>query len=61
MTNIEKRLFNTERALVSLWSLLEPTCGEVTKKAIDLMISDYFDAQVSLGVEFNGDFMRGEV
>ncbi len=49
MTDIEKRLQNTERALIGLWSLMQDTMPPAYAQDIDAMINDYFDANAGLG------------
>lgn len=53
MTDIEKRLANTEYAFLALWNLLGPTIDPQVEFAIDQMVGDYFDANESLGADFS--------
>lgn len=52
MTDIEKRLVNTETALVALWSLLEDTFPPAYADSVATMMEEYFDANKSLGSVF---------
>jgi arylsulfatase A-like enzyme len=56
MTNIEKRLINTERALVAFYSLIEDNLTTETKEAVSKMMEEYFDSNVSLGGNFDSNF-----
>ena len=53
MTNEDKRLANTEYAMVALWNMIGPTLNTELLFAVDQMIGDYFDANKSLGADFN--------
>ena len=53
MTDIEKRLQNTERALIALWSLMKETMPPEYQENIDRMVSEYFDANYALGSVFD--------
>ncbi len=53
MTNIQKRVENTEVALVALWSLIEDTLPQEHREATTQMMNDFFDANVELGAEFD--------
>lgn len=51
MTNIEKRLQNTERALVALWALIGETMPHHVIGGASQMMEEYFEAQGALGSE----------
>jgi len=53
MTNIEKRLQNTERALLALWVLIKDTMPPAYADAVQDMMSDYFDANTELGSDLD--------
>ena len=53
MTDMEKRLANTEYAFMALWNLLSPSLPAQTAFTIDQMVGDYFDANSSLGADFS--------
>ena len=53
MTDIEKRLQNTERALIALWSLMKDTMPPAYQEDIDRMVNEYFDANSALGSDFD--------
>ena len=53
MTDIEKRLANTESALIALWSLTKETMPPQYQKDIDKMMNEYFDANAKLGATFD--------
>jgi hypothetical protein len=53
MNDLEKRLHNTEVMLVSLWALIEDTMPPVYRETIDEMMEDYFNANDSLGADFD--------
>ena len=54
MTNIEKRLANTEIALIALSILVtQYSCSE-TDVAVQKLFEDYFEAQEGLGVKHLG-------
>lgn len=54
MTNEDKRLANTEYAIIALWNMVSDMLTSDPEKLmiIDQMIGDYFEAQESLGAEF---------
>jgi len=52
VSDIEKRLYNTEIALMSLWHLMADTMPPAYEEAITRMMNDYFDANKNLGSEF---------
>ena len=49
---LEKRLINTERALLALWSLLEDTMPANKTISIDNMMQEFFEANTDLGANF---------
>lgn len=53
MDDLEKRLQNTERALIALWGLMKDTMPPAYQDSIDRMINEYFDANESLGANFD--------
>lgn len=56
---ILKRLANTEKALVSLWSLLEDVTPPAYSETITKMISDYLEANEKLGgFKKSGEFFE---
>jgi len=54
--NIEKRLANTEAALVALVTLLKDTLPPTAGNDIDNMMSQYFEANRGLGAFQNGEY-----
>ena len=52
MTNEEKRLINTERALVSLFALIEDSLSEADAYAANKMMGMYFHTNEGLGANF---------
>jgi len=60
MTDLEKRLRNTEMALLGLWTLMKDTMPPSYQEDIDKMMNDYFDANASMGSDFdaNNGFYR---
>ncbi len=51
ITTLEKRLENTEKALITLWSLLEDLHPPETQRDINEMLHEYYDANCLLGSE----------
>lgn len=49
MSDIEKRLYNTERALHGLWSMLEDLQPPAYAERINELMEEYFDTNVELG------------
>ena len=65
MTNEDKRLANTEYAIIALWNMVSDMLTSDPEKlmSIDQMIGDYFEAQESLGADFKSthlEFYKGE-
>jgi len=52
VSDIEKRLQNTERALVALWALMKDAMPPGQQNSIEKMINEYFDANEALGANF---------
>jgi len=50
---LEKRLANTETALVGLWSLMKDTMPPDYQRNIEVMMNEYFDANNKLGADFS--------
>ena len=64
MNNYEKRMANTEYAIIALWNMISDMLTDNPEKlmAVDRMIGDYFDANESLGADFSTthvDFYKG--
>ena len=53
MESLEKRLANTEKALLALWSLMQDTMPPDYQRSINKMMNDYFDANDTLGANFD--------
>ena len=53
---IEARLRNTEKALFCLMTVFKSLQPPALQEDIDLIMGDYFDANVSLGFEHTEDF-----
>ena len=53
MTDLEKRLANTERTLVALWALMKDTAPPEYREGIDRMMEEYFDVNTNLGAAFS--------
>ena len=53
MTDLEKRLANTERALFAMWALMRDTMPPANEQDISAMIAEYFEANERLGADFN--------
>lgn len=53
MTDLEKRLLNTEKALLALWALMRDTMPPAYQDDIDRMVNEYFDANNALGAIFD--------
>lgn len=53
MSDLEKRLDNTEKALLSLWALMMDTMPPDYQRDIDKMMSEYFEASSELGATFD--------
>ena len=53
MNNLEKRLENTERALVSLWNLIADTNINLEYCGAEAMMIEYFNSQEKLGAKFS--------
>ena len=53
MNELEKRLANTETALIALWAIMKDTMPPDHQDVIDEMMSDFFGANSSLGSNFN--------
>ena len=53
MSDLEKRLANTEKALVALWSLIQDTLPPAYQEDTDKMMEEYFNANCKLGADFN--------
>jgi len=49
INQLEKRLINTERTLISLWALLEDTVPDSHADKINIMMERFFKANVALG------------
>ena len=58
MNNLEKRLQNTERALIDLWTLLKDTVPPAYADNIDDMMGEYFEANTELGGDFDAGFVK---
>lgn len=60
MTDLEKRVHNTENALVALWALIQNTIPAENKDHIENMMEEYFNANTDLGATFglNNGFDR---
>ena len=58
MSELEKRLANTETALLSLWEIMKDTMPPDYQNNIDKMMNDFFEANSGLGASF---FANGEV
>jgi len=57
MDDLEKRLINTEKALVALWALLKDTVPPAYEEGIEEMMSDYFTASTKLNADFSCGFI----
>lgn len=55
MDTLEKRLRNTELALLAMWSLMKDTMPPAYQEDIDKMINEYYDANAALGSDFNAE------
>lgn len=53
MSDLEKRLDNTEKALLSLWALMMDTMPPDYQRDIDKMMNEYFEANSGLGATFD--------
>jgi len=53
IADLEKRLANTEAALIALWSLTKDTMPQEVFNNTDNMMNEYFDANESYGSNFN--------
>lgn len=53
MDSVEKRLRNTELALLALWTLMKDTMPPACQDDIDKMMNKYYDANAELGADFN--------
>ena len=49
MNDIEKRLANTEAALVGLWALLQDILPPASQEETERYMRDYFDTNEALG------------
>ena len=59
MDDIEKRLQNTEKALMALFTVLQPLQPPATQDDIYHIMEDYFEANISLGFDgSSSEFMR---
>lgn len=50
---LQKRLMNTEMALVGLWSLLQDLMPRGTQSSVGQMMNEYFDANTEMGADFD--------
>ena len=59
MSDIEKRLQNTEKALLALATVLGDVVSAEKESQINTIMSDYFDANTSLGFNAtNAEFIK---
>jgi len=61
MTELEKRLENTQTALVGLYAFLMDLVPEEEKHGLCELIGDYMEANTSLGSKNNIDFIFSEL
>lgn len=55
MKNIEERLHNTDQALMSLVAILQDVLPPAYSDDVTVMMSRFYDANVSLGSVYTGD------
>ena len=50
---LEKRLMNTEMALVALWSFLQDTMPPAIQANVGEMMNEFFDTNSEMGADFD--------